>query len=394
MEFIKDGKVFLKGIRQGNLYLVCVKLRGSVNLAKACTKQLLHQRMGHSSHFPSTDPVCDVCVRSKMTSADFKPTPEAKKPKRILEVVSSDVCGPISPPTHDDFRYYVAFTDHFTRFTHVYLIKTKDEVYDKFLEYEALVKSQFSTRISHFRCDNGGEYSSNRLIEYSKKQGIQLDYTVARNPEQNGVSERLNQSILNMARCLLKQFDVSKDLWGEAVRTAVYTINRLPSSALNSRVPADLWLGRNVSIENMKVFGSMAYTHVPKEDRNSKLADRAKPMIMIGYTANGYRLWDPLKRKVVISRSVRFVETQSYKPTKIEPVIISNEITEPENQPFHDENPQIEALRRSDFEGFWWLHLLLASHLDKPLSILIQHTIVDGFHPPSILIQCGGLKMD
>ena len=353
VKFLKNGTTFLEGEKQGNLYIVRVSFRGSVNVS--VNSEITHRRMGHSSHYSRGNCVCEVCAKSKMTRTDFKLTATEKKPRSVLEIVSSDVAGPISPETYDGFKYYVSFTDHFSRFSVVYLIKTKGEVFEKFLEYEAKMTAQCKSKISHFRSDNGGEYSSNEIKKFCRQKGIQLDYTVARNPEQNGVSERLNQTVMNMARCLLNDAHLDKSFWGEAVRTAVYTINRLPSSAIDGKMPAELFYGRKVDIGNMRVFGSLAYSHIPKEDRRGKLADRSKPTVMVGYVANGYRLWDPAKRKIITSRSVRFDETKlGIKETKTEDWKVTIDTSTPDDEIMQQNDDEIaednegESLRRSD----------------------------------------------
>lgn len=303
----KNSKVILQGHLRGNLYIITLKLHHiSANVAHT-NLDILHRRMGHSSVYPSKN-LCEVCIKGKQTREQFKTISEEKKPKRILEVVSSDVAGPFTPETYDGMKYYVTFIDHYTHFAQIYVMKHKNEVFDRFKEYEAQVTSRFQKKISRFRCDNGGEYNSQEFKRFCKVKGIQIEYTVPRNPEQNGVSERLNRTILNMARCLLFDAHLTKSFWGEAVRTAVYIINRLPTTSIKSRTtPAELWYERKVDIDKIRVFGSKAFVHVPKEERG-KLDERSKTMFLIGYTGNGYRLWDETANKVVTARSVIFDE--------------------------------------------------------------------------------------
>uniref|UniRef100_A0A0A9Y7H1 Copia protein n=1 Tax=Lygus hesperus TaxID=30085 RepID=A0A0A9Y7H1_LYGHE len=104
--------------------------------------------------------------------------------KPVLEVVTTDIEGPLSPPTFDGKRYCVLFVDHYSHFAHVYLIETKSEFYDKMLQYEALVSAMFASKIFRLKCDNG--YVSDRFKHLCMSKGIQIDYTILRNPEQNG----------------------------------------------------------------------------------------------------------------------------------------------------------------------------------------------------------------
>ncbi|CAB0002740.1 unnamed protein product, partial [Nesidiocoris tenuis] len=223
-------------------------------------------------------------------------------------------------------------------------MKSKSEVYDRFVEYVAMVTAKFGYKISHFRCDNGGEYSSDRFRSFCKKEGIQLDYTVARNPEQNGCAERMNRTLMNMARCLILDANMSKNMWGQAVLTAAYTINRLPTNALVDRqIPAELWYDRKISLENMRVFGCVSYAYVPKEDRYGKLDVRSRKMFMLGYTANGYRLWDPESRSIVKARNVMFDENKA-KSVELE------EVDEP-NQPQEKEDAENPSAHVDENQG-------------------------------------------
>ena len=191
-------------------------------------QNLVHRRMGHSSVFPSKG-MCEVCIQGKQTRLPFKPVPEHRKAKRILEIISSDVCGPITPTTHNGKKYYVTFIDHFSHFCMCFLICNKSEVLEKFEQYVKIVESKHCNKIERLRCDNGGEYASGAFHNFCKKNGIKVEYTIARNPEQNGVAERFNRTLMNKARCMILDSKLDKDMWGEAVLASVFLINRTAS---------------------------------------------------------------------------------------------------------------------------------------------------------------------
>ncbi|KAK9703505.1 hypothetical protein QE152_g29305 [Popillia japonica] len=111
-----------------------------------------------------------------------------------------------------------------------------------------------------------------------------------------------------MVRCVLIQSGMEKQFWNEAARTATYIINRTETRTLPAeQTPAEIWFKRKIDLSNIRIFGSEAYAHVPKEERN-KLDERSKQMVMIGYSPNGYRLWNSEENKVVTARSVVFDE--------------------------------------------------------------------------------------
>jgi transposase InsO family protein len=321
--FILDGKskIVVSGNLIGNFYFIKFHINYK-NSSLICDNYIIHRRMSHSSYFPAGKH-CDICIRGKLTRKSFKSIPTEKKPTRMLEVVSSDVTGPVTPSTHDNKRYYVSFIDHFSHFTVVYLITQKSEVFDKLKEYEEMVKAKFGTRICRLRCDNGGEYSSKEFKQHCRRNGIQIEYTIPRNPEQNGVSERLNRTLMNNVRCMMLDTNMNKEFWGEAVRAATYVLNRTPSNSIdNGKCPADIWYGYKCSTNNIRVFGSLAYAHIPKEDRQGKLDPRSKPMLMVGYCPNGYRLWDIQKKKIITACSVKFVEESNPNMYEEIPIIV------------------------------------------------------------------------
>ena len=112
------------------------------------------------------------------------------------------------------------------------------------------------------------------------------------------------QNILDMARCMLKQKKIPKSLWGEAVSTAVYILNRCPTKIFKNKVHEEVWSGKRPSVSHLKVFDSMCYKHVP-DARRRKLDDKREPMILVGYHKTGaYRLFNPVNEKIVLSRDI------------------------------------------------------------------------------------------
>ncbi|KAM2683111.1 hypothetical protein EV1_044763 [Malus domestica] len=188
----------------------------------------------------------------------------------------------------------------------------KDQVFQTFQEFHAMVEREIGKPLKCLRSDNGGEYTSHQFREYCVKHGIRHEKTVPGTPQHNGVAERMNRTIMEKVRCMLRTAKLSKQFWGEAVRTACYLINRSPSVPLGLDVPERVWAGNDVSYSHLKVFGCKAFVHVPKEQR-SKLDYKATPCIFLGYGGEdfGYRLWDPYQKKFIRSRDVVFYEDQT-----------------------------------------------------------------------------------
>lgn len=256
---------------------------------------------------------CETCINAKMHRLPFG---SRVKSSRVLEIIHSDVCGPITPITHDGYKYFVTFIDDFSNFTMVYLIKNKNEVLDKFKEYFLSTSSLFNCQISKLRCDNGGEYISTDFRNFCKSKGIMLDYTVPYTPQQNGKAERMNRTLVEKGRAMIDESGVDKQFWGEAIRCATYILNRSPACSLPDKTPAEIWLNRKPDVSNLRIFGSVAYSHIPKEFRH-KFDTKTKKCLMVGYSPTGYRLWDIDQNKIIVSRDVLFNENEFLYKSKI-----------------------------------------------------------------------------
>ncbi|CAJ2668093.1 unnamed protein product [Trifolium pratense] len=146
--------------------------------------------------------------------------------------------------------------------------------------------------------------------EFCRKLGIKRHKTVAYTPQQNGVAERMNRTLLERVRCMLLGAGLPKSFWGEAVNTATYLINRCPSTGIDLKTPMEVWSGKPADYSNLKIFGALAFAHI-KQD---KLDARAVKCVFIGYPegVKGYKLWKmkPEGSKFIISRDVTFDETR------------------------------------------------------------------------------------
>eukprot|EP00253_Pinus_taeda_P021493 PITA_21493 len=198
--------------------------------------------------------------------------------------------------------------DDFSRNTWIYFLKKKSEVFDRFKEFKALVENQTEKKIKVLRTDNGGEFCSKEFEEFCKKCGIARQKTTPYTPQQNGVAERMNKTLMERARSMLSGAGLGQEFWAEAVDTACYLVNRSPSSALEDKTPQE-----------------------------------------------GYKLWKPVTRKVVYSRDVVFREVkdvikhefQPKEPMKIEFELKEEESGSIAEEESEDEEPQTPAVRRS-----------------------------------------------
>ena len=140
----------------------------------------------------------------------------------------------------------------------LYLLHAKDEVADKIEEYVAYVTNKFNKKPKILRSDNVGEYVGEKTQRILKKEGIEFQTTVPYSPQQNGVAERRNRSLCESARCMLFDANQPTKYWGEAVTTACYLQNRLPTKAVNV-TPYELRNGKKPDLQHIRVFRSKAY---------------------------------------------------------------------------------------------------------------------------------------
>jgi len=159
------------------------------------------------------------------------------------------------------------------------------------------------------RSDEGGEYKSNEFKRHCEELGLQHNITYPYKPQHNRVVERNNKVIMDMTRSMLKAKGMPNYFWAETVTCAVYLINKSLSQSVPNTTSIDACSGFKPNVQHLKIFGSITYAHVPKVAR-SKLDDKAMKIIFIGYKHVRYKLYNPMTKKVIVSRDVTFAEDE------------------------------------------------------------------------------------
>lgn len=329
--FNAEGSVIATASLVDNIYkLDCDNsdgVAGATSLAvKTEGSDLWHRRLGHLNYTyvknlkcnaeakMDISTKCKVCVKGKFSIFPFKNI--GTRATKVLELVHSDLCGPVETASLGGARYFLTFVDDFTHKVFIYILKNKNETAKIFKIFKAYVENQTEQKIKILRSDNGGEYLSNFLKSYLEESGIQHQFTVPYTPQQNGVAERMNRTIVEKIRCMLLDSGLGKEFWAEAAATACYLINRSPTKCLpKDKTPEEMWSGKNVDLTHLKVFGCKALMHVPKQNRR-KLDAKAIDCIFVGYSlvSKGYRLFDPVTKKNHIARDVVFLENEIVGP--------------------------------------------------------------------------------
>ena len=194
-------------------------------------QKLARRMLVDKFHFDSSKQIgfCKTCVGGKHHRSQF-PTGEHTCAKELLGFVHSDVCSKINTRSIGGAEYFLTFTDDKSHCTWVYPLKYKHEVFDCFVVWKALVEKSSGQKLKVLRTDNGGEYTSAKFETYMKSEGIRHEYTVPKTPEQNGVAERLNRTLIENVRSMLIDSKMPHNFWAEALCTAVAIFEKQKSN--------------------------------------------------------------------------------------------------------------------------------------------------------------------
>ncbi|GJT55139.1 retrotransposon protein, putative, ty1-copia subclass [Tanacetum coccineum] len=257
-------------------------------------------------------PIPDIvgCSKDGSIEGSVLPFPvSTTKTHACFDLIHCDIWGKYRTPSLTRASYFLTIVDDFSRATWVYLLKQKHEASMCLKAFHKMVQVQFEKNIRRIRCDNGGEFISNQMIEFYANQGIILETSCIHTPQQNGVVERKHRHLLETARALRFEANLPTRFWGECVLTAAYVINRMPSDVIGNKTPYEVLYNQKPNYDNMRVFGCLAY-YKSTETNGDKFKMKGRPGVFLGYPpgTKGYKIFDIIHNKTVISRDVRFIE--------------------------------------------------------------------------------------
>ncbi|KAK0576062.1 hypothetical protein LWI29_011265 [Acer saccharum] len=293
---VEDIRVYLDSRRHLDRRLLC-----HINLNRI--KRLVSD--GPLSDLKVDDlPTCESCLEGKMTKRTF--SAKGARATECLGLIHTDVCGPMSIQARGGYEYFITFTDDYSRFGYVYLMRHKSDAFDMFKAFKAEVENQLENHIKILRSDRGGEYLSGEFQQYLIDNGIVSQFSAPGTPQQNGVAERRNRTLLDMVRSMLSYSTLPISFWGYALQTAIYILNDVPSKSV-PKTPHELWTGRKPSLQHLRIFGCPA--HVLK-GKTEKMDSRSETCIFVGYPkeTKGYYFYSPSDLKVFVSTNAKFLE--------------------------------------------------------------------------------------
>ncbi|KAK1618350.1 hypothetical protein QYE76_023867 [Lolium multiflorum] len=327
----KTLKVAFVGYREHNLYVV--DFSGTTTSSAMClfgkadVGWLWHRRLAHvnmrtlqslhkGNHIVglmenvsfAKDRVCRACVEGKMHDSPH-PSKTIISSKRILELLHVDLFGPVTHASLGAKKHCLVIVDDYSRYTWVYFLKTKDETQQIFIDFATEVQRQHNLLIMAIRSDNGSEFKNYTLNNFLSDEGIRHQYSAAYTPQQNGVAERKNRTLMDMARSMMAEYKSRYNFWAEAISTTCHSSNRLYLRKGLNKTPYEILTGNKPNISYFKVFGCKCFYKI-KGVRLSKFAPKALEGIFVGYDAEShtYRIFDIASGIIIESCSVRFEE--------------------------------------------------------------------------------------
>lgn len=244
---------------------------------------------------------CEICTQGKFVQSRNREPDE--KAKAALELVHTDLAGPIEPEAKDGFRYTLAFTDDYSGAVFVYFLKAKSDTVKATEKFIADVAPY--GKIKCVRSDNGTEFTAKEFQSLLSKNAIRHETSAPYSPHQNGTAERNWRTLFEMARCMLLESNLPKNLWTYAVMTAAVIRNRCYNKRVG-QTPHYMFTGRKPDLSKMKEFGSVCYAY---RQNKKKLDSRCEKGIFVGYDKNSpaYLVYYPDTGKVLKNRLVKCV---------------------------------------------------------------------------------------
>ncbi|KAK1632735.1 hypothetical protein QYE76_007050 [Lolium multiflorum] len=323
-------KLVLVGFVENNLYVVDLSKESpsfsTCLMAKHDEGWLWHRRLGHvnmrnlkqllkGEHIVGLtgvsfekDRVCSACVAGKQLKKKH-PIKSIVTTSRPLELLHLDLFGPSHYDTLGGSKYGLVIVDDYSRYSWVFLHKSKDETHREFITFAKKAQRMYESEIKAIRTDNGTEFKNYTMQEFVDDEGIKHEFSAPYTPQQNGVVERKNRTIIEMARTMLSEFNSPHNFWGEAISTAVHYSNRLFLRPLHNKTPYELLTGNKPNVMYIRVFGCKCLVKNNK-GKLGKFETRTIEGIFVGYAENShaYRYYNRSSGTIEVSCDVVFLE--------------------------------------------------------------------------------------
>jgi hypothetical protein len=229
---------------------------------------------------------------------------------RPLELLHMNLFGPIAYISIGGSKYCLVIVDDYSRFTWVFFLQEKSQTQETLKGFLRRAQNEFGLRIKKIRSDNGTVFKNSQIEGFLEEESIKHEFSSPYTPQQNGVVERKNRTLLNMARAMLDEYKTPDRFWAEAINTAYYSINRLYLHRILKKTTYELLTDKKPNVSYFRVFGSKCFILV-KRDKKSKFAPKVVEGFLLGYDSNtrAYRVFNKSTGLVEVSCDIVFDET-------------------------------------------------------------------------------------
>nr|GFA67195.1 retrovirus-related Pol polyprotein from transposon TNT 1-94 [Tanacetum cinerariifolium] len=345
-----DGVDLLTGSRGNNLYTlsiqdmmasspICLLSKASKTKSWLWHRRLSHLNFGAINHLArqglvrglpklefEKDHLCSACAMGKSTRKAHKPKSEDTNQEKLY-LLHMDLCGPMRVESINGKKYILVIVDDYSRFTWVKFLRSKDETLDFIIMFLKMIQVRLKVPVRRIRTDNGTEFVNQTLREYYEEVGISHETSVARSPQQNGVVERRNRTLIEATRTMLIYAQAPLFLWVEVVATACFTQNRSIIHLRHGKNLYELLHSKLPDLSFFHVFGALCYSTNDSENLG-KLQPKADIRIFIGYapTKKAFQIYNRLTRRIVETIHVDFDEltamaSEQRTPEAIAPIV-------------------------------------------------------------------------
>ena len=254
-----------------------------------------------SLHFIK-DTICEDCAKGKQTKSSFKSIHEVSTSKP-LQLLHLDLFGPMRVTSLGGKHYVFVIIDDFSCFTWTIFLAKKNDCFEEFANHVKRIENKKDLKVVKIRIDHGGEFQNEFFYDFCAHHGITHMFSAPRTPQQNGVVERKNRTIQEMARTMLNSFDLPKYFWAEAVNTGCHILNPVLIRPKLKKTPYELYFGKTPFIGYFRVFGCKCFI-LNTKDHHDKFDSKIDVGIFLGYAprSKAYRVFN--KRSLVVEESI------------------------------------------------------------------------------------------
>ena len=234
---------------------------------------------------------------------------------RPLQLLHMDLFGPSRTRSFGGNIYALVIVDYFSRFTWTLFLVHKNDAFKVFKRYAKQVQNEKSLKITSIRSDHGGEFQNSLFEEFCEENGIFHNFSAPRTPQQNGVVERKNRSLVELARTMLSDSSLPKYFWADAVSTACYVSNRVIIRPILKKTPYEIYKGRKPNISHFHIFGCKCFVLNNDKDNLGKFDEKSDEGIFLGYSlsSKAFRIYNKRTLTIEESMHVSFDESNTSK---------------------------------------------------------------------------------